>query len=283
MAIQFIIDSAADVSVEEAKAWGVIRVALTVRFEDEEYLDGVNLMPDEFYQKLAASKKLPVTSQAAPAVFESFLRPIVEKGDTAIVLAVSSGLSGTCQSARLAADAVGGDVYVIDTENVCIGQRILLLRALELRDEGKTAEEIVAALEQEKKQVHVLALLDTLEYLRKGGRLSGAAAMVGTLLSIKPVVGVEDGLVVSIGKARGPRNGNNLLRELVAKCGGIDFERPFTLGYSGNDDSLLKRYIEESTALYEGHADHLPVTRVGSVIGTHVGPGAIAVSFFSKQ
>lgn len=155
--------------------------------------------------------------------------------------------------------------------------------ALQLRDQGLSAQEIGAVLEQEKPHIRLIALLDTLEYLKKGGRISPAVALAGSLLSIKPVIAVENGEVTILGKARGSKNGNNMLMSLVEKSGGINFEKPFSLAYSGLSDMLLQKYISDSAHLYQGKAVHLPVARIGSTIGTHAGPGAVAVAFFSNH
>ena len=147
---------------------------------------------------------------------------------------------------------------------------------------GLSAAEIKAQLDEEKRHIRVLALLDTLEYLKKGGRISSAVALAGNILSIKPVIAVENGEVSLVGKARGSKKGNNLLRELVENCGGINFKKPYALAYSGLSDLLLKKYIEDSAELWKENTAELPITTVGCTIGTHVGPGAIAVAFFEN-
>ena len=172
---------------------------------------------------------------------------------------------------------------VVDSRSVAIGERILVQIALKARDEGKSAPEIGALLEEHIQKLRLIALVDTLEYLKRGGRVSSAAAFAGTLLGIKPVIAVEDGAVSILDKARGSKNGNNMLMTLVEKNGGINFDLPFALAYSGLDDSMLQKYISDSASLYEEKADHLPVCTIGSTIGTHVGPGAIAVAFFSNN
>lgn len=282
MAIRFLVDSASDITPMQARELGIVHVPLVVTFGDTPYLDGVELTHRQFFEKLIESDALPTTSQVPPAIFADAFRPLVEKGDTVIALIVSSSLSGTYQSACIAAEEFDGKVFVVDTENVCIGQRMLVLRGLELLREGKSAEEIVACLNREKKDVRLLAVLDTLEYLKKGGRISAATAFAGGLLSIKPVVMVKDGTVELCGKARGSKNGNNLLRKLIAESNGVDFNRPYCLGYSGLSDHLLKKYVEDSTELWCANTKELPIYTVGSIIGTHVGPGAIAVSYFEK-
>ena len=283
MAIKFLVDSASDILPEEAQKLGVIVLPMTITFGEKQYADCVDLSHSEFYEKLIETDQLPVTSQIVPAQFETAIEWALGDGDELIILALSSKLSGTYQSALIAASGYGGRVKVVDTENVCIGERLLLLRALALRDKGMSADEIVERLNQEKKQVRLLALLDTLEYLKKGGRISKTVAFAGTLLGIKPVVAVVDGEVQLVGKARGSKNGNNLLRELVQKSNGIDFDRPYCLGYSGLSDHFLQKYIADSAELWQGQTEELPIATVGCTIGTHVGPGAIAVALFEKE
>ncbi len=281
MAIQMIVDSGSDILPREAAALGITHVPLKVLFGDREYRDAVDLTHREFYEKLIEEDRLPTTCQVPPAEFEEVFRQVTEAGDTAVVVTISGALSGTYQSACIAAADHPG-VYVVDSGNVSLGQRILVQRGLELREQGLQAHEIAEILQQESKKIRVLALLDTLEYLKRGGRISSATALAGSLLSIKPVVTVEDGQVVMAGKARGSRQGNNLLRELVQKCGGIDFSRPLCLAYSGLTDALLQKYIDDSRELWEGNEDCLRIATIGCAIGTHVGPGAIAVAFFEK-
>jgi DegV family protein with EDD domain len=283
MAVQFIVDSASDILPEEAARMGIRCLPLSVRFGTTEYADSVDLSHREFYEKLVESDQLPTTSQLPPAAFAEAFAQVAEAGDTAVVVTLSSKLSGTYQSACIAAEDYEGSVFVVDSENVTIGERILIQYGLALRDQGLPAADIVAHLEAEKHHVRVLALLDTLEYLKKGGRISAAVALAGGLLSIKPVVAVEEGQVALVGKARGSKQGHNLLRDLVVRCGGINFDRPCCLAYSGLSDALLQKYITDSADLWQGQTDQLPIATVGCVIGTHVGPGAIAVAFFENE
>lgn len=281
MAIKFVIDSASDILPEEAARLALVHIPMLVSFDGQEYKDGVDLTHREFYEKLIESDALPTTSQVTPACFEAACRKIVDAGDTPIIITLSSKLSGTYQSAVLAAQEFEGKAYVVDSENVCIGERLLILRAVELRNQGYSAGQIVERLEEEKKHIRVLAILDTLEYLKKGGRISSAVAFAGNLLSIKPVIAVENGEIALVGKARGSKKGNNLLRQMVETCGGINFEKPYCLAYSGLSDEMLQKYITDSADLWQGKVESLPIATVGSTIGTHVGPGAIAVSFFA--
>lgn len=279
MSIKFVIDSASDILPEEAKRLGAVHLPLTIRFGDTEYFDGVNLSHKEFYEKLIESNTLPTTSQINPAMFEETFEKLVNEGHTVIAITLSSKLSGTYQSAIIAAQEYKDKVFVVDSENVCVGERVLILRGIELLKEGLSAKDIVDKLNEEKKNIKVLGLLDTLEYLKKGGRISAAAAFAGGILSIKPVITVKDGVVELVGKARGSKQGNNLLREMIAKTG-IDFNKPLSLGYSGLSDELLQKYIKDSESLWQGQADELRISTVGATIGTHVGPGAIAIAFF---
>ena len=178
-----------------------------------------------------------------------------------------------------------GTVHVVDSMSVCVGERVLVEYALRLADEGRSAAQIAAELLRARESIVVVGLLDTLEYLRRGGRISGAAAGVGQLLSIKPVISIQDGEVVLLGKARGSKNGRNLLNEQVTAAGGIDFAMPLALGYAGLSDKLLMKYIDDSREIWEpGFADgKLPIHTVGATIGTHVGPGAIALAFFEQD
>ncbi len=283
MAIRIIVDSASDITPAEAEAMGIVHIPLRVSFDGQEFLDGVEINHTEFYNRLIESDVLPKTSQATPVDFLNSLKPIMEAGDDAIIITLSSGLSGTYQSACVAASEYEGRAFVVDSENVTVSERLLVELALKLIAEGKSAAEITDVLNKEKKRVCVLAVLDTLEYLKKGGRISAAAAFAGGVLSLKPVVTVKDGAVICIGKARGSKNGNNMLRKLLEEKGGIDFDMPYAVAYSGNSDHLLQKYIEDSADIWNPELRKLPIYTIGSAIGTHVGPGAIAVFFFSKQ
>lgn len=283
MGVRIIVDSACDLGKEKATELGIDFISLKTLFGEKEYLDGDELSSQEFYEKLIESDELPTTSQATPYEFEEVFRSVTENGDTAVCITLSSKLSGTNQSANIAAEDFEGKVYVVDSENVTLGEQILVMYALKLRNEGKSAEEIADLLNIQKKNIRLIALLDTLEYLKKGGRISSAAAFAGTLLSIKPVVAVEDGVITVLGKARGSKNGSNFLNQQIANGKGINFDMPVCLAYTGLSDELLRKYMADSAHLYEGSIDSIPICLVGSTIGTHVGPGAIAVAYFENE
>ena len=280
MSVRIITDSASDMSPVEHPALRVL--PLSVTFGTDVYMDGVDIDHQRFYEMLVERDELPKTGQVNPYAFSQTIAEAREAGDEAVIITVGAKLSGTNQSARTAlAEAPGGDVFVVDSNNVTLGERVLVEYALRLVDEGRSASQIAAAVEAVRDRVVVIGLLETLEYLVRGGRLSAAAGAVGTLLNVKPVVAAEDGLIVQLGKARGSKNGRNLLNQKVEKAGGVDFSMPLALGYTGLSDAVLKKYIEDSAALWAGHAEGaLPIHTIGATIGTHVGPGAVAVAFF---
>ena len=282
MGIKILVDSASDFTQDEAKQYGIEVIPLIVSFGDQEYLDGVNLTQKEFYEKLIETDTLPKTSQITPYRFTEAFEKLTENGDEVIVVTISSKLSNTYNSAVLAASEFEDKVYVVDSLSATAGEKILCLYALRLIKEGLNIKDIVNKLNEVKNKIRILAVVGTLEYLKKGGRISKATAFAGELLNIKPVISVEEGVVKLVGKARGSKKANNLLNELIDKKGSIDFTMPYTTLYSGLSDLMLKKYIEDEKHLWEDNTDNIPICNVGSTIGTHVGPGAIGVVFFSK-
>ena len=277
--LRIITDSGSDFCQPFPKNLTVI--PLTIHFGEEEYRDGETIDHKTFYEKLISGKELPTTSLIPPGEFESAFKKASENGETVIAIVLSSKLSGTYQSAALAADGFD-NVYVVDSMNATIGEQILVKYALQLVEKGMSASEIVAELERAKSHVNLMGVPDTLEYLHRGGRVSKTVAVLGGALNIKPVLRLVDGVVVMIGKARGSKNGNNYLIQEVNKSG-VDFSKPLCLGYTGLSDEQLQRYISDSRQLWEGKIDQLPISTVGATIGTHVGPGAVIVAFFDNQ
>ena len=282
MGVTIIADSASEVSQETAKEWGIKVIPLKIRFGEEEYLDGVTLSNKRFYEKLIESDELPKTSQISPADYEDCFKAAVEAGDEVVCLTISSGVSGCVQSANIAAAEYEGKVHVVDTMQFCISYYILVEYAVRLRDEGKSAKEIADEITRVREKAIVLAVFDTLEYLKAGGRLSSTVAFVGEILSIKPVITITNGIVDVIGKARGSKKGNNMLIEKVKAIGGIDFTMPVVTGYTGLSDEYLQKYLEDSRDLYDGDISDIRKVSVGATVGTYAGPGAIAVAFYPK-
>ncbi len=279
MKTRIIVDSTADL-VPEIKQ-RVYTVPLTLHFGDEEYVDGVTIDHKTFYEKLIESDVLPTTSQATPDAFIKEFQKAKDAGESAVVITISSKLSGTYQSAVIAAEEFE-NIYIVESGTAAMGSGILTELAFRYLDQGMDAGAIAEKLEEDKKKIVIVALVDTLEYLKKGGRISKTVAFAGGVLNIKPVLSVIDGEIHMLGKARGSKMGNNLLVQEIDKAGGIDFTKPVLLGYSGISDALLQKYIEDSRHIWEGNLEEVRYTTVGSVIGTHAGPGAVVVAFFKK-
>lgn len=280
MNVRIIIDSSVDIA--DRFRQDVKIVPLTIHFGEEELIDGLTIDKQRFYERLVECDELPRTSQANPTAFQKVFEEVTQAGEEAVVITLSSELSGTFQSACLAVQDYD-NIYVVDSKNAAIGSGILTEYAIACAKKGMSAREIAEELERKKEDVCLIALLDTLEYLKRGGRISKTVAFAGGVLNIKPVVTIQDGKVEVIGKARGSRQGNNLLVEKIQESGGIDFDMPILLGYTGLSDALLKKYMEDSRDLWQEQAESLDSTLVCSVIGTHVGPGVVAAAFFRKS
>lgn len=280
MAVVLITDSGCDLTVAMAEKLEIRLVPMTVHFGAEEYYSGITLTNEEFYNKLAAATELPTTSQPTPYDFEKQYQKVKASGDEAVVLCVSSELSGTYQSACIAMDGYEDCIHVVDSRAVSIAQKVLLDYAITLRDSGSTAKEIAAALEVKKQDVCAYGAVDTLEYLIKGGRLSKAAGAVGSMLGIRPVLYLNDGALGIAGKARGVKGAITMTHKLVSQVG-IDFNMPVGVGYTGNDASVLDPYLNCEESVWIGN--QVPVYNVGSTVGTHSGPGFFICAFFKKS
>lgn len=277
MSVKIIVDSTADMIPSVASRVGI--VPLTVHFGEKEYVSGVDMDNQKFYELLGQSDVLPTTSQPTPFSFGKAFEEAVKEGHEVVCITCSGRLSGTNQSANIAADEFDGKVTVVDSNTITLSMGLLAQYAVELADKGLPAAEIVAALEQKKDKVRLLALVDTLEYLKKGGRVSPTVAFAGGLLNIKPMITVADGEIQVLGKARGNRQGNNLMNQEARKLG-IDRTMPMMVGYTGTDDALLKKYLADSAELVDANT---PAAMIGSVVGTHAGPGAVALAFFVEE
>lgn len=278
MSIRIIADSTADVADRYLDK--LIRIPLTVAFGEEEYIDGVTMDKNTFYEKLETSPVLPKTSQPSPTTFEAVFKELADKGEEGILVTVSSKLSGTYQGACIVAEDFP-NIRVIDSLNAAMGTGILAEYALECADKGFTLDELSVHLKEKVSRICLVARLDTLKYLEMGGRISKTTALAGGLLNIKPVITIEDGEVIVLGKARGSKKANNLLIEMI-NSKGVDFTMPIVLGYTGSSKELLEQYIEASNSIWEGNVAELDSTQVCSVIGTHAGPGAVAAAFFTR-
>ncbi|MCR4788392.1 MAG: DegV family protein [Lachnospiraceae bacterium] len=274
--MKIITDSCCDLTKEYIAKHDLTVLPMTISFGEEQFRDGIDIDYDGFYTRL--EKELPKTSQVGPFDFKEAFK---KADDDILCITVSSNLSGTYQSACIAAEDFD-NVCVIDSTQVCIAEGILVEYAVMLKEQGIDFKTVCQKTRDKISDIRVIASVDTLEYLQKGGRLSKTAAAAGALLSIKPVITCEDGEIKVLGKARGYNKANNMLKEYVNGQNGIDFSLPFELAYSGNDRVLLDQYIQYSTDLYSTYDKELPVARIGSTIGTHAGPGTVALAFFKK-
>ena len=283
MAIKLVVDSASDITQTEAESLGITMIPMSITFQDgKEYFDGVTLLPYQFYPLLEQTNEIPKTSQITSIRFKEIFNKLTANGDQVIAIVMSSKLSSTYNSALLAASKFDGSVVVVDSLNASVGEKILCLYALELIKQNKSLADIIEELNTLKHKVNFIAAVDTLKYLERGGRVSAAAAAIGTLLSIKPIIAVLEGKVEVIGKTVGSKKVAKLLNKLIAKSGTIDFTKPIIFVHSGLLKDNINKYINESMELWSEHLEQIPITILGNTIGTHVGPGAIGVTFFTK-
>lgn len=280
MGIRIVIDSTSDVTDEIIKKYNLKMVPLTVNFEDRSYLDKVELSSSEFFDKLSKSEKLPTTSQVSPGVFREVFSEILMEGDQVLGIFLASEFSGTYDSARAAKEMIGSDnIQIVDTKSVCLGSFALILEAIELVNQKKGLNEIVKELEEARSKVVAVAVLDTLKYLEKGGRLSKGQAVVGSLLNIKPVLEIRDGKLNVIDKVRGKNKTIKWFDEFIEK-GNYDLsDKTVLLFYAQHYDQLkeLRKTLEEKYKI-----KNIIEQEIGPVIGTHAGPGALGVSFLNK-
>ncbi len=281
--IRIITDSASDIPNNDSIPANLSIMPLTIFFGEEEYLDGKTITNEEYYNKLTGGDILPKTSQVTPYDFEQEIQKAIDNGEKVIVITLSSGLSGTYQSACIAASNFDKDVAVIDSFMATVSEQILVKYALQLIEQGMEYDKIVETLENDKKKIKLVGPLDTLEYLKKGGRISAAAAVFGSALSIKPIITVIEGKVEVIAKARGRRNAIETTLKIVRDSEtGIDFDKPYAVGYSGNDKDMLNIFIESSKTNGNINIENWPVVSIGSTIGTYTGPDSIIFGYFEK-
>lgn len=279
--IRIITDSAADLTARELEQPGVVVVPMAITFEDgTSQEDDGSMTKDEFFVRLASDSKLPRTSQPSPAAFIEAFTDAADAGDEVIVITVAQKLSGTYQCATMAAGDVDVPVHIIDSETATQGEAVIVREALRLRDQGFTAAEIVDALESLKKRVRIVAVVDSLKHLQKGGRVSAAVALVGGALGIKPVISLYDGAVKLAGKGRGRPGALVAMFKQIDEMGGVDADYGCTVLYSDDKGMAgpVNHYLHQNLKLDDVH-----VSQIGATIGTHVGPRAVGVVFVSQN
>lgn len=277
MAVRIVTDSSCDLTDDEVAAHGIEVVPLTIRFGDEELEDRTELSVEQFYERLAASSELPETAAPAPGKFEAAFRRQAEAGADAVVcINLSAGLSATMQSAQNAARSLEGelDVRVIDSGSITAGLGTQVLLAAEAAEAGASADEVVALVEQLRARTHVIGALDTLENLKKGGRIGGAQALLGSLLSIKPILDLSSGVVEEAGKARTRKKALEVLRDKVAAAGQVE-RLTVTHGFAPDVEDML----ELLAPICPG--DQIRVGHIGPVIGTHGGPRVMGLTWLA--
>ncbi len=281
--VRIITDGTSDLSQARAAELNIDVMPMRVFFGQESFLDGVDITREEFFARLTSSQELPTTSQLNPEDFVEEFQKCVDQGDEIVGIFVSSELSGTCQSAFIARDMVeGGEIHIVDSRTVTFALALLVEEAVRLRDQGLSAAEIANQVEKLSRRTRLLAIVDTLTYLKKGGRISAATAAVGGLLGIKPIVGVDgrEGTVEAVGKARSIASGLEWIAKHIQNAP-ADPARLVGYGHSNSPERVpvcveaLKGVLPQDKAPVMGS--------IGAVIGTHVGPGAVGVAYIAAE
>lgn len=280
MSIRIVTDSGADLEPEEFSQYHIELVPLGLTIDGRIYSANQQFNKADFFRLLEAAKIFPKTSQPAPSEFETLFEDARKKGDEVVYISIASALSGTYQTANVVKGLGEYDnIFVVDSRTATLCQKLLVLHAAALRDQGKTAEQIVAALERLRGRVRVYAGLDTLEYLRKGGRLGRAAASLGTLARIKPVVTIgKNGGVEVAGKCMGKARAMKEMQALL-ETNPADPDYPIYGIYSGSKDNTL----ELMERLGDAGAPPEQIYSLGPVIGAHIGPGAYGIVYVEKN
>ena len=280
--VRIITDGTSDMSAQRAAELNIDVMPMRVFFGQESFLDGVDITREEFFARLASSQELPTTSQLNPDDFLELFQRYANQGDQVVGIFISAQLSGTCQSACIARDMVeGGEIHIVDSRTVTFALALLVEAAARMRDQGLSAAQIAGQVEKLAQRTHLLAVVDTLTYLKKGGRISAATAAVGGLLGIKPIVGVDSrGTVEALGKARSIASGLEWIARHIERIP-ADPKYPVAYGHSNSPERVpvcmeaLKDVLPQSETSLMGS--------IGAVVGTHVGPGAVGVAYIAAE
>ncbi len=275
MTVRIVTDSACDLSDAELDQWGIGMVPLSIRFGDDEFVDRTELSTDDFYRRLAASEHLPETSAPAPGAFAAMFNKMADEGATAVVcINLSEALSATIQSARTAAnsDDVTIDTRVVNSKSVTGGLGSIVLACAKAGRDGASADEVVALAEEMSGRTRVYATLDTLENLKKGGRIGGAQAAFGAMLSIKPLLDLSSGEVVAAGKQRTRKRSLAWVREQLETAGEVE---NLAILHSNADD--INEFLDTLSDIPSVATARINI--IGAVIGTHGGPGIIGITY----
>lgn len=277
MAIKILTDSTADLPKEIVEKYDIAVLPLKVIFGKKEYVDGIDLTPEEFYQMLETSEELPTTSQLTPEQFIPFFEDAKEKGDELLCIHISSSMSGTMQSATIAKDHVDYDkIHIVDSRTVTVQLALMVKEACRMRDDGASVGAILSRLDELVNNTVLYASIATLKYLKKGGRIKATSAAIGTALSIKPIITIRDGLVESIGKARGIKKSFEEIKKMIDASGTTLDGKEIYIAHAYDEANLekFKNFLVEN---YKPKKINELV--VGAVVGTHAGPGCVALGF----
>lgn len=279
--IRIVADSSCDISQEEAQKLNLEIIPLPINFGNDTYMDGIDIQAQQFYEMLAKSTELPTTSQPSPLEFIERFEEVKKSGDSILVITLSSKISGAYNSACLYKEESGyQEIEIVDSMGTVGFMQILVLEALKKRNEGiMNVHELADYLNNFKKNIRLIALIDTLEYLHKGGRLSGTARIFGTLLNIKPIIGIIDGEIRMTDKKVGA---NKAVDQLVADFANynVDYSYPMIFGYTAIQDRM-NLLIEKMKASYD--LGEYKISSLGPTVGVHIGPGAGYVAFVVKE
>lgn len=275
--IRLIIDSTADLTAQEIEDLGVTVIPMKVCVDDKEYLAGVNLQNEEFFDLLKKCKTLPHTTQINQDEYQSIIKPFLDKGEDVFVMSLSSGLSGSFNSLRLASEELNSaHLEIFDTQNVTLGFKVLVFEALKLIKSGVSLHELKAKMEELKQKCRLIAVVDNVKYLIKGGRLSLVAGIAVTALNIKPIVTIKNGKVVVLSKGIGY---NHAIKNLIKNLSNIDLEKSICIGHS-NDLTRFEQFKKEIEKALNIKCEGC--TGIGPIIGTHTGPGCVAIAYLEK-
>jgi DegV family protein with EDD domain len=276
MAVRILTDSTADIPREQAQALGISVVPLTVFFGEEAFLDGIELDNAGFYARLQASRISPSTSQPTPAAFQEAYAQLIEEGADAIIsVHVSSKLSGTYQSACNGRDALPDDmkkipIEMVDSETVSMGMGLGIMQAAKEAQQGLGLEEIKAHLLDRLSRTRLLFVLDTLEYLKRGGRVGGAQALLGNMLSIKPILSFKNGMIIPVERPRTRSKAYGRIAQLVG-----EMQQPEQMAVIESDAEVGQQLVQALKEVYRGD---IPTYPLGAVVGTYAGPGTAGVA-----
>lgn len=277
--LRILIDSAADYLPADAARKNIEFIPLTVTMDDVSYQDGIDLTPDEYYEKLAKAENFPKTSQPSPQTFADIFQDVKDKGDEMICITLAAALSGTYQSANIAKDMVEYEhIHIINAKTATVAIRFLADYARDLGDQGVPTLEIVDKVKELRGKIKILAALDTLEYLHKGGRLSKSVATIGEMVNLKPIISLDsEGAIMVPGKCMGKNKATQFIIKGLKECTvntNFPFYTVYTLG-TDNCEHLENKLTAEGYTVSER-------LQIGATIGSHIGPGVFGIIFIQE-